>query len=76
MIKESLHLINHFFQVFLSDRLEEGLGALAPANLKAGLALHFAYYNFCRVHSKIRVSPAIEAGITDPLGTLAELVTA
>jgi hypothetical protein len=32
------------------------------ANLKATVALHFAYYNFCRIHSNIRVTPAMEAG--------------
>src|SRR5207247_3862813 len=34
-------------------------------NLNAALALHFAYYNFCRIHRTIRVTPAMEAGITD-----------
>jgi hypothetical protein len=28
-------------------------------------ALHFAYYNFCRVHSSLRVTPSMEAGIAD-----------
>jgi transposase InsO family protein len=45
-------------------------------NLKAALALHFAYYNFCRVHGSLRVTPAMEAGITDHVWTLDELVTA
>ena len=44
------------------------------ANLKAALALHFAYYNFCRVHSSLRVTPAMEAGITDHVWTLQELL--
>lgn len=35
------------------------------ANLKAAVALHFAYYNFCRVHKSLRVTPAMEAGLTD-----------
>ncbi|HXM62956.1 MAG TPA: hypothetical protein VN950_18990 [Terriglobales bacterium] len=26
-------------------------------NLKAALALHFAWYNFCRVHKSLRVTP-------------------
>lgn len=34
-------------------------------NLKAALALHFVHYNFIRIHSSIRVTPAIQAGITD-----------
>src|SRR5258708_7647097 len=33
-------------------------------NLKAMLALYFAYYNFCRIHSSIRCTPAMESGIT------------
>ena len=28
-----------------------------------GLALHFAYYKFCRTHSTIRRTPAMEAGL-------------
>jgi transposase-like protein/IS1 family transposase len=32
-------------------------------NLRAALALHFAYYNFCRVHSSIRQTPAMAAGL-------------
>jgi len=43
-------------------------------NLKAAYALHFAYYNFCRVHQSLRVTPAMEAGITDHIWTLTELV--
>jgi hypothetical protein len=43
------------------------------AHLKATVALHFAYYDFCRVHSTLRVTPAMEAGLTDHVWTLAEL---
>jgi IS1 family transposase len=44
-------------------------------HLKAAVALHFAYYNFCRVHSSLRVTPAMQAGITDRIWTLAELIS-
>jgi hypothetical protein len=44
-------------------------------NLRAALALHFAYYNFCRVHSSLRVTPAMEAGITDHVWELRELLS-
>jgi hypothetical protein len=27
------------------------------------VALHFVYYNFCRIHKSLRVTPAMEAGI-------------
>ena len=36
-------------------------------NLKAALALHFAWYNFCRVHSSLRVTPGMAAGVTDTI---------
>jgi IS1 family transposase len=44
-------------------------------NLKAALALHFAYYNFCRVHKTLKATPAMAAGITDHVWTLTELLT-
>ena len=37
------------------------------------VALYFFHYNFCRVHSSLRVTPAMEAGLTDRVWTLAEL---
>jgi hypothetical protein len=40
----------------------------------AALCLYFAYYNFCRIHRTIRVTPAMEAGITDHVWELAELL--
>jgi hypothetical protein len=43
-------------------------------NLKAMLALYFAWYNFCRVHSTIRVTPAMESGLTDHIWELSELI--
>ena len=44
-------------------------------NLWAALCLHFAYYNFCRIHRSLRVTPAMEAGITDTVWTIQDLVT-
>lgn len=44
-------------------------------NLRAALALHFAYYNFCRIHKTIRCTPAMEAGITNTIWTLKDLLT-
>ena len=43
-------------------------------NLKAAVALHFAWYNFCRTHKTLRCTPAMEAGIADHIWGLAELV--
>ena len=39
-------------------------------NLKAAVALHFAHYNFCRVHSSLRVTPAMAAGLTSEIWPL------
>lgn len=44
------------------------------SHLKAAVALHFAWYNFCRVHKTLRVTPAMEAGLADHVWGLAELV--
>jgi len=38
------------------------------------VALYFAYYNFCRVHQTLRVTPAMEAGISDHVWSVEELV--
>ena len=45
-------------------------------NLWAAYCLHFAYYNFCRVHQTLRVTPAMEAGITVRVWNLNDLLTA
>jgi len=38
------------------------------------VAIYHAYYNFCRVHQTPRVTPAMEAGPTDHIWSLQELV--
>lgn len=43
-------------------------------NLRAAVALHFAHYNFVRVHKTLRATPAMAAGITSGLWTLEELL--
>jgi hypothetical protein len=42
--------------------------------LSAMLALYFAWYNFCRVHQTLRVIPAMEAGISDHIWEIKELL--
>jgi IS1 family transposase len=44
------------------------------SNLKAALALHFAWYNFVRIHKTLRVTPAMAAGLTDRVWGLADLL--
>lgn len=38
------------------------------------VAIHFMHYNFCRIHKSLRVTPAMEAGLTDHVWSLEELV--
>ncbi len=45
-------------------------------NLKDALALHFAHYNFVRIHGSLRVTPAMAAGIADSVWALDRLLAA
>lgn len=45
-------------------------------NLEAALALHFAYYNWCRIHGSLRVTPEMTAGLADHAWELSELIEA
>jgi hypothetical protein len=42
-------------------------------NLEHAVALHFMYYNFARIHQKLRLTPAMEAGVADHVWTLEEI---
>jgi len=43
-------------------------------NLRAAVALHFMYYNFCRIHQTLRITPAMAAGVTDHLWEIKDIV--
>jgi hypothetical protein len=43
------------------------------ANHRHSVALHYMFYNFCRVHQTLKITPAMEAGLTDHVWSLAEL---
>lgn len=43
-------------------------------NLEAAVALHFMYYNFVRIHQTLKVTPAMEAGVTDHLWSIEDVV--
>jgi hypothetical protein len=40
----------------------------------ASIAIHYMHYNFCRLHQSLRVTPAMEAGITDHVWTIEEIL--
>ncbi len=43
-------------------------------NLAHAVALHFMYYNFCRVHQTLRVTPAMEAKVSDHVWEIEEIL--
>ena len=44
------------------------------ANHVHALSIYFMHYNFVRIHQTLRVTPAMEAGVTDRLWSLADMV--
>jgi IS1 family transposase len=43
-------------------------------NLECAVALHFMYYNFCRIHQTLRMTPAMKAGVTLKLWDIQDIV--
>lgn len=42
-------------------------------NLEHAVALHFMHYNFARIHKTLKVTPAMEAGVSNHLWSLEEI---
>jgi hypothetical protein len=38
------------------------------------IALYFMHYNYCKIHTTLRVRPAMEAGLTDHVWEIEELL--
>jgi IS1 family transposase len=45
-------------------------------NFRAAVSLHFAYYNFVRLHKSLRCTPAMAGGVTDHVWTVRDLIEA
>ncbi len=45
-------------------------------NHAATVALHYMYYNFCRIHGSLSVTPAMAAGVSDDIWVIEELLNA
>jgi len=43
-------------------------------NFRAAVGLHFAYYNFVRIHKSLRMTPAMAGGVTDHVWTVKDLI--
>jgi hypothetical protein len=48
-----------------SKKVDDHYGAIAPL---------YMHYNFCRIHQTLRVTPAVEAGISDHVWSIEEIV--
>jgi len=54
-------------------RLTNAFSKKAANHLHA-VSLHFMFYNFCRIHKTLRITPAMAAGVTDHVWEVGELV--
>lgn len=43
-------------------------------NHEHAVALYFMHYNFAKIHTTLRVTPAMEAGVTDKLWEIEDIV--
>lgn len=60
-------------QIRRFSRLTNGFSKKAK-NHEHMVAIYFMYYNFCRVHQTLRVTPAMEAGIATHIWEVADLI--
>jgi hypothetical protein len=44
------------------------------ANMQAAVTLYIAFYNFCRVHASLKVTPAMQSGIANHVWSIQELL--
>jgi hypothetical protein len=57
--------------------IEVAIGSGWPlGNLIAALRLYLCHYNFVRIHGKLRITPAMAAGVTDHLWSMEEMLNA
>lgn len=54
-------------------RLTNGFSKKVENHVHA-LSLYFMYYNFCRIHKTLRVTPAMEAGVTDHVWEIEDIL--
>ena len=54
-------------------RLTNGFSKKVEKHI-AMISLYFLYYNFCKIHTTTRVTPAMEAGLTDTLHDISWIV--
>jgi hypothetical protein len=84
-VVESLDQVSHHSTMpagailFVEGQISRGIFILCSGKVKFEnhchmVAIYHAYYNFCRVHQTLRVTPAMESGLTNHVWSLQELV--
>jgi hypothetical protein len=53
-------------------RLTNGFGKKLENQMHA-VSLHFMYYNFAKIHKTLRVTPAMQAGLSDHVWSIEEI---
>jgi IS1 family transposase len=54
-------------------RLTNGFSKKIENHMHA-IAIHYMYYNFCRIHKSLRCSPAMAAGVSNTLWSIEDMV--
>jgi hypothetical protein len=67
-------VVSHPFRDEAAERMGHPAFSKKLENHEHMLAIYFLYYNFCRVHQTLRVTPAMEAGISNHVWGIQELV--
>jgi len=73
-IKGYTHLTTDCYKPYIRAVIETFGFSKKFENLNAALNLHFAYYNFCRIHGSLRITPAMKAVITDHIWSIEEIL--
>jgi len=55
-------------------RLTNGFSKKVENHVHA-ISLYFMYYNFCRIHQTLRVTPAMKAGVTDHVWDIKDIIS-
>lgn len=76
MINEKVkQALNNIVQRFKEVDIFEAIAfSKKVENLGYALALHFMYYNFCRIHQTLRVTPAMAAKVTDRIWDIENII--
>src|SRR5439155_1549765 len=63
----------YHFMHDLKSRLTNGFSKKLE-NHEHAVAIHYMFYNFGRIHQSLRVTPAMEAGISDHVWSIKEMI--